>query len=59
MLVDAATVVVANRADALAVRNERTRGAYKTEQEAWRTWNDMHLSCEAEFSAPRTPLEGT
>jgi hypothetical protein len=33
--------------------------AYKTEQEAWRTWNDMHLSSEAEFSAPRALLQDT
>ncbi len=29
--------------------------AYKTEQEAWRSWNDMHLNSEAEFNLPRTP----
>jgi hypothetical protein len=33
--------------------------AYKTEQEAWRTWNDMHLGSEAEFNAPRTPPQAT
>jgi Protein of unknown function (DUF4238) len=33
--------------------------AYKAEQEAWRAWNDRHLSSEAEFRAPRTPLRGT
>ncbi|HYN10111.1 MAG TPA: hypothetical protein VES67_22185 [Vicinamibacterales bacterium] len=33
--------------------------AYKTEQEAWRTWNDMHLSSEAEFNLPRTPPQAT
>lgn len=33
--------------------------AYKTEQEVWRTWNDMHLSSEAEFNLPRTPPQAT
>ena len=33
-------------------------GTYKTEQEAWRTWNDMHLESEAEFNASRTPPPG-
>jgi hypothetical protein len=33
--------------------------AYKTEQQAWRTWNDMHLNSEAEFNAPRTPPQAT
>jgi|RhiMethySRZTD1v2_1073278.scaffolds.fasta_scaffold10707_9 hypothetical protein len=28
--------------------------AYKTEQEGWSSWNDMHLESEAEFSPPRT-----
>ena len=28
--------------------------AYKTEQEAWRSWNEMHLDSEAEFNALRT-----
>ncbi|MFN2400644.1 MAG: hypothetical protein ABR543_18705 [Gemmatimonadaceae bacterium] len=33
--------------------------AHKTEQEASRTWNDMHLSSEAEFNFPRTPPQAT
>jgi len=33
--------------------------AYKTEQEVWRTWNDMHLSSQAEFNLPRTPPQAT
>jgi hypothetical protein len=28
--------------------------AYTTEQEAWRTWNDMHLSAEAQVNLPRS-----
>lgn len=28
--------------------------AYKAEQEAWDTWNDMHLESEADFNAPWT-----
>ena len=27
--------------------------AYTTEQEAWRTWNDMHLSAEAQVNPYR------
>jgi hypothetical protein len=28
--------------------------AYTTEQEAWRTWNDMHLSAEAQVNLPQS-----
>jgi hypothetical protein len=31
--------------------------AYKTEQEAWRTWNDLHLSAEAQVNLPRSRPE--
>jgi hypothetical protein len=33
--------------------------AYKTEQDAWRTWNEMHRGSEAEFNAPRPPPQAT
>lgn len=32
--------------------------AYKTEQEAWRTWNEMHLDSEAEFNALPASQQG-
>ena len=32
--------------------------AYTTEQEAWRTWNEMHLDSEAEFNALPTSQQG-
>jgi hypothetical protein len=33
--------------------------ACKTEQEAWRTWNAMHLSSKAKFNLPRRPPQAT
>ena len=33
--------------------------AYATEQESWKTWNEMHLGSEAEFNAARTPRPTT
>jgi hypothetical protein len=31
--------------------------AYKTEQDAWRTWNELHLDSEADFNAHRAPAQ--
>ena len=54
--------IIARKPDSrIAVMRPRIidAAAYKTEQDAWRSWNEMHLGSEAEFNAPRTPPHTT